>query len=137
MWIFDQTGRKGTQVHFCPFCGKPALNIEHSSENHIQREIDRTQIAEVSNTGNTIRKRQWMEFKNPELIYHKQYGNVLLLAHDFYHARVKNTEGITLTVVYENLIPIKADKETTKKPKVERTESLIEKYSTTDFMDLI
>lgn len=126
MFGVDEGGRRGTQFHFCPFCGTPALVIAP----HEQRDLSlEREVGEQSVDGRDGKNRFWTTFSNPELVDHCQFGEVHLLATDRCHARVRHVDGSILTVCFENITFRKlAPEPRVKKVKLKKsTESVVEK----------
>lgn len=135
LWVIAASGRRMSQVRFCPFCGFQALNepaeletVEGSAEDVLTTPPDRPQ-------------RVWKRFSTPYRMEHFRFGNVYVHASDGCHAKVKSDlHKQLLTVCVENLQPIvgipclpKIGEEKKEKKKKEKKQvnidEIIDKYS--------
>lgn len=129
LWAADATGRRATQVQFCPFCGFQALNAT-KPENEVK-----VVPADVALTPRDKPTAMWVKHNERIMMSHFQFGSVRVLASNGEHAKVLTPMGAQMTVCVENLEPLKGvpclpkvgeTKEA--KPKKDKTKEMLDKY---------
>lgn len=107
LWCSDHTGRRATQVLFCPFCGFEAYNSEPYKEPK-----GKTTTPDLALTPPDKPDRVWRHYHsaNRPVMSHFQFGTVHVMASDGCHAKVLNVSGAQLTVCCENLEPLPGER---------------------------
>ena len=117
LWLFDQHGRRGTQAHFCPFCGFQALD---SSPPQKPIQITPNDIALTPKDKPTA---VWVQYRERIVMSHFQFGTVRILASNGCHSKVLTGTNVQMTVCVENLSPLKGEKMLPKIGKKENTQT--------------